>query len=283
MTVETSQAADNLFAQTPETKTWQGARGDREVIERIDQTLDLIAEATSAAIGLYPVDHFDVSIIIPVFNQRHRLPLVLERIAQVMPVTTEAIVVDDGSTDGTSEWLAQLPPRNNLKIIQRRRHHGTGSAIRVGIRHSGGRVISIQDANLDSDPADLLRVIWPVIDGDAEVVYGSRYLAAHEEPSIVERISNWLLTSACNTVTGLGLTDMESCHRAFDGDLLRSISLQERGQGFDSEITAKIANRNARMIEVPTYCHTLGTPTSNKHSWRDRFHALQCLWNYRRG
>lgn len=282
MTVETSQAADTLFAKSSKTKTWQDTRGDQEVIDRIDQTLDLIADATNVAIGLCPVDHFDVSVIIPVFNQRDRLPLLLERIAQVMPVTTEAIVIDDGSTDGTSEWLSQLPPRDNLRIVLRRHHHGTGSAIRVGIRHCSGRVITIQDANQTSDPADLLRVIWPVLDGDAEVVYGSRYLVAHEAPSALERISNTLIMSASNAVTGLGLTDAETCHRAFEGDLLRSVSLQERGCGFEAEITAKIANRNVRMIEVPTSHHAFGAPDVKKMSWRERLDAIKCLWTYRR-
>lgn len=283
MTSDSSQATDSLFAQTSNDRLWEPQQNDNEVIQRIEQTLDLIAEATAAAIGVRPVDQYDVTIIVPVYNERETLPQVLERIEQVMPTATETIVVDDGSTDGTSEWLAELPKRDNLNIIRRRSNHGKGSAVRLAIRHSRGGVIAIQDADLEYDPANLLRVIWPILEGDAEVVYGSRYLNKSTDPSLVHRLGNWFLTFCSNTLTGLQLTDMETCHKAFDGDLLRSIPLHECRFGFEPEITAKVAKRAARIIEVPTGYQCRGYDEGKKIGWRDAFAALACMCKYRKG
>jgi glycosyltransferase involved in cell wall biosynthesis len=283
MTVDSSQATDSLFAENSGDQQWKPQQNDNEVIERIEQTLDLIAEATSAAIGVRPVDQFDLTIIVPVYNERETLPQVLERIDQVMPTATEIIVVDDGSTDGTSEWLAELPHRDKLNIIRRRSNHGKGSAVRLAIRHSRGGVIAIQDADLEYDPADLLRVIWPILEGDAEVVYGSRYLKKGTDPSFIHRLGNWFLTFCSNSFTGLQLTDMETCHKAFDGDLLRSISLRECRFGFEPEITAKIAKRGARIMEVPTRYQCRGYDEGKKIGWRDAVAALACMCKYRKG
>jgi glycosyltransferase involved in cell wall biosynthesis len=281
MNTPSSQATDKLLANSRAAKAWQPERDDNGVVQRIDQTLDLIAEATSVAAGRGELDPYDVTVIVPVYNERETLPSVLERIDDVMPPATEVIVVDDGSIDGTSEWLAQLPPEKGRRIIRRRGNHGKGSAVRLAIRHSRGRVIAIQDADLEYDPVDLLRVIWPILDGDADVVYGSRYLGHTSDPSILHRLGNRMLTLASNATTGLRLTDMETCHKAFDGDLLRSIPLRECRFGFEPEITAKIANRDARVIEVPTSYRSRGYDEGKKIGWRDALAAVGCMWAYR--
>ena len=223
--------ADPPSTQQPSTQqpttqqpTTPGVSTD-QVIDRIDETLDLIADATSAALGVRPIDHFDLSVIVPVYNERETLPKVLARIEEVMPSACQVVVVDDGSTDGTAEWLRGKQPQQNTKVICRRGNHGKGSAVRLGIRHSLGSVVAIQDADLEYDPADLLRAIWPILDGNADVVYGSRYLDGGSDPSLVHRAGNFLLTRLSNTATGLRLTDMETCHKAFDGDLIRSHQL----------------------------------------------------------
>jgi glycosyltransferase involved in cell wall biosynthesis len=280
MTVDSSHASDSLFAQTPDTHQWRPHHDHNTVIDRIDQTVDLIADANSAA-GMRPFDQIDVTIIVPVYNECKTLPLVLKRIDEVMPAATETIVVDDGSTDGTGEWLDGLAPREDLKIIRRRGNHGKGSAVRLAIRHSRGRVIAIQDADLEYDPADLLRVIWPVLEGDASVVYGSRYIGGSGDPSLVHRLGNWLLTTVSNTLTGLRLTDMETCHKAFDGDLLRSIPLRECRFGFEPEITAKVATRRIKIAEVPTSYHCRSYADGKKIGWRDALDAFACMWKYR--
>ncbi|MCG8653107.1 MAG: glycosyltransferase family 2 protein [Pirellulales bacterium] len=284
MSTEVTEATDVLFADSSDDATWpaEPPTSSQEVIERIDQTLDLIAEATSVAMGVRPIDHFDVTVIVPVFNGRSTLPKVLDRIDEVMPPATQVIVVDDGSADGTSQWLAEQPARESRTIIRRRGSHGKGSAVRLAIRHSVGRVVAIQDADLECDPADLLRVIWPILDGNADVVYGSRYLNG-DDPSMLRRAGNWALTRLSNRITGLRLTDMETCHKAFDGDLLRSLSLRECRWGFEPEVTAKIAAGGAQVLEVPTEYQPRRDKEDKKSGWRDGLAALACMWKYRRG
>jgi hypothetical protein len=136
---------------------------------------------------------------------------------------------------------------------------------------------------LEYDPADLLRVIWPILDGNAEAVFGSRYLESGNDGSLLHRLGNGALTLGSNLVTGLRLTDMETCHKAFDGELLRSISLQERRFGFEPEITAKIAARAERILEVPVGYNSRGYAQGKKISWRDAIAAVACIWKYRRG
>ncbi len=254
-----------------------------DVIRRTEETLDFIAEASIAANNVQPLDHYDLTIIVPVYNERETLPKVLERIDEVMPRSTEVIVVDDGSSDGTSQWLARLAPRANRTIIRRRRNHGKGSAVRLAIRHSRGGVVAIQDADLEYDPATLLRVVWPILDGNADVVYGSRYLDGCSDPSWLHRFGNWTLTKLSNLMTGLRLTDMETCHKAFEGEMLRGISLKECRFGFEPEITAKIAARDVRVLEVPTHYDSRGYDEGKKIGWKDAVSALACMWIYRKG
>ncbi|WP_230778840.1 glycosyltransferase family 2 protein [Roseiconus lacunae] len=238
----------------------------------VDQRLDQIDRSDYA---------FDVSLIIPVFNERQTLPDVLARIDEVMPESTETIIVDDASTDGTSVWLASLPERPNRKIVRRVRNHGKGSAVRLGIRHSRGRVVAIQDADSEYDPKDLLTVIEPVLRGDAEVVYGSRYLEDIEDPSLLHRLGNWALTVTSNCMTGQSLTDMETCHKAFRGDLVRSIAIRECRFGFEPEITSKVAARGVQISEVPTGYNYRSYDEGKKITWRDGLAAFACMWRYR--
>lgn len=252
-----------------------------QLTDQIDQTLDLIAAANSAASGARPVEHYAISIIVPVYNECGTVLNVLQRIRQVMPTETEVIVVDDSSTDGTGDWLRTLPRHDGLKIIHRRANHGKGSAVRLGIRHSRGDVVAIQDADLEYDPADLLRVIWPILDGDADVVFGSRYLEPGGDASLIHRLGNGLLTWASNRATGLRLTDMETGHKAFDGELIRSIPLRECRFGVEPEIVAKVAGRTQQILEVPIGYRARGKSAGKKIGWRDGLAAVGCIWKYR--
>lgn len=280
MTTDYSQAADTLFAAETENEEWFPV--EFQVIDSIDKTLELLAEANALDHGVGSTDQIDITIIVPVFNERETLPRVLDRIDEVMPPATEVLIVDDGSTDGTSEWLDELPPRANRHVFRRRANHGKGSAVRMAIRHSQGKVIAIQDADLEYDPVDLLRVVWPILDDAADVVYGSRYLSGQQDPSWLHRLGNRVLTMSSNWMTGLRLTDMETCHKAFDGDLLRSIPLQQTRFGFEPEITAKVAARKARVLEVPTQYVARRPADGKKIGWRDGLAALGCIWKYRR-
>lgn len=275
--------ADQVFGSSDNVNQFATADDHRHIIDGIDETLGLIAEANEIGLGRIAVDHYDVSVIVPVYNERQTLPVVLERIKQVMPPATEVIIVDDGSTDGTRQWLEDLPETAGLTILTRRANHGKGSAVRLGIRHSQGRVVAIQDADTEYEPADLLRVIWPILDGDADVVYGSRYLGDVSDPSMLHRVGNWALTKASNLMTGLQLTDMETCHKAFDGDMIRSMQLRECRFGFEPEVTAKVASAGAIVMEVPTGYQGRSYEEGKKIGWRDAFAALGCMWRYRNG
>lgn len=233
-----------------------------EILQRIDDTLGLIAEANQIACGASPVKQIDVSVIVPVHNCREFIPEVIDRIDEVMPPATETILVDDASVDGSWQYMRGLPARSNRTILRRRRHHGRGSAIRMALRHTRGYVVAIQDADMAYDPADLLGAIWPILEEQAEVVYGSRSMRRGGSYSNnsrgglnnqMRRIVNRCLTTCSNLTTGLHLSDLETGHKVFLGDLIRSLPLTETGSGIDAEITAKVARAASTVMEVPTH------------------------------
>lgn len=252
-----SEERDSFFDQESESLTYQPTidRIDADdIFKRIDETLDLIAEAQTIDREGTPVGQIDISIIIPVRNARDTLPEVLERINEVMPTSCEIIVVDDASTDGSWHYARSFSQRSNFTVLRRQRSHGRGSAIRMALKHTTGRVVAIQDADMAYDPADLLGNIWPVLENQADVVYGSRRLRRDTRRGVglIARLSNRITTFVANRTTGLALSDLESSHKVFRGDLIRSLKLQELDRGFDAEVTAKIARRARVVMEVPT-------------------------------
>jgi glycosyltransferase involved in cell wall biosynthesis len=274
-------AADQVWSDIDAT---EDALADASVERRIDATVDLLDQLLRQYDSADPLNKstvVDLTLIVPVFNEVETLPQVLARIDEVMPVQTEVIIVDDGSTDGTAQWLRDHGAAPNRRIILRRKNHGKGSAVRLAIRHSRGRVVAIQDADLEYDPADLLGVVWPVLEGKSKAVYGSRYLRKTDK-SLVHRSLNKMLTFLSNLTTGQSLTDMETCHKAFEGDLVRSLKLCERRFGLEPEITAKISARGVKIDEVPTRYEPRSYAEGKKITWRDGIAALACLWRYRR-
>lgn len=253
---------------------------DQDVIQRLQENIEQVNAACECN-ALGSAGTFALTVIVPVFNERRTLPKILERINDVMPQETETVVVDDASTDGTAEWLDSLPNRSNRTILLRRRNHGKGSAVRLGIRHSRGRIVAIQDADTEYDPVDLLDVIGPIQSGQASVVYGSRYLNGSDDPSLMHRLGNWGLTAISNCMTGQRLTDMETCHKAFVGDLVRSIPIQECRFGFEPEITGKIADHGVQIAEVPTGYQYRSYEEGKKITRKDGVAALACMWRYR--
>ena len=281
-----SQTSNPTFSQSGATGVDQRStppsqpQGSSDVIGRVEQTLTEIENACRSIDDERTVA-FGLSVIIPVFNERQTLPKILDRIDEVMPEGTQTVVVDDASTDGTAQWLAALPPRVNRTILLRGRNHGKGSAVRMGMRHSRGEIVAIQDADTEYDPIDLLDVIRPIQQGEAEVVYGSRYLGDSDDPSMFHRLGNWALTAISNCMTGQRLTDMETCHKAFRGELVRSIRIKECRFGFEPEITGKIAERGIAIAEVPTGYQYRSYDEGKKITWKDGVAALACMWRYR--
>lgn len=251
-------------------------------VDAAEQALRLIEQAVEAVQGPLTDGIPTLSIVVPVYNERQTLPIVLDRIDRI-EIDKQTVVVDDGSRDGTADWLASLPARRDRVVILRRRNRGKGASLRIGFRHTRGHVVAIQDADLEYDPADLVRVIQPILAGLADVVYGSRYLGpVVQDTSRLHRAGNRLLTGLSNRLTGLHLSDMETCHKAFRGELIRSLPIRENRFGFEPEITARVARSGARLLEVPTRYDSRGYDEGKKIGWRDAAVALWCMARYSR-
>ena len=223
---------------------------------------------------------FKLSVVIPVFNEERTVQRVLSRVA-ALPLPKEIIVVDDASTDGTRELLAQYESAGDLHVIFKPRNEGKGAALRTAFRRASGDVIVVQDADLEYDPRDILPLVKPIIAGQADVVYGSRYMGEQpQDASRVHRLGNRLLTAASNCLTGLALTDMETCYKAFRRDVLRSFEIQQNRFGFEPEVTAKIARRKFRVGEVPIRYAARSYAQGKKIGLGDLFSTLWCIARY---
>jgi glycosyltransferase involved in cell wall biosynthesis len=223
---------------------------------------------------------FKLSIVIPVYNEAATIQRVLANVIAI-PVPKEVIIVDDASTDGTRNFLIQYECARDIHVILKPQNEGKGAALRTGFRRVSGQIVVVQDADLEYDPRDILPLIRPIICGQADVVYGSRFL--NDEPqdrSWVHRLGNWLLTAASNLTTGLAITDMETCYKAFHCDVLKSFEIQQPRFGFEPEVTAKIARRKYRVCEVPIGYSARGYADGKKIGVADLFNALYCIVRY---
>lgn len=226
-----------------------------------------------------------LSIVIPVYNERSLLPTVVERVRAVpLPegLGREIILIDDRSTDGSREWLQDLA-REQPDIIVRfhEANRGKGAALRTGFAEAGGDVIVVQDADLEYDPREYPRLLQPIIDGRADVVFGTRFLGeTHRVLYYWHSVGNWLLTTLSNMLSNLNLTDMECCYKMFRREILEQIVLQEDRFGFEPEVTAKVARLRCRIYEVPVSYSGRTYAEGKKINWKDGFSALRCILRY---
>ena len=220
-----------------------------------------------------------LSVIVPVYNESATIAAVLERLLTIeLPLPREIIAVNDGSKDGTAAALDAAAAMSPLiSVIHHERNGGKGMALRTGLRRTNGSIVAIQDADLELDPAQLAGLVAPVLRGDADAVYGSRFM--HEAPHVplMTRFGNATLTQLTNLLYGSSLTDMETCYKIMRGDLARSLPLVSNRFEIEPEITVQLLKRGARIVELPVTFSPRSKAAGKKIRWRDGWHAVDIL------
>jgi glycosyltransferase involved in cell wall biosynthesis len=222
-----------------------------------------------------------LSVVIPVFNEKYTIAEILRKV-QSTRLASEIILVDDGSTDGTREILQSLDPSPDLTVLYHEKNRGKGAALRSGFQKASGDVILVQDADLEYNPAEYPALLEPIECGQADVVYGSRFLGSKRRVAMFwHMVANQLLTLATNVLYNSILSDMETGYKVFRGDLLRSVRLRSNRFDFEPEITAKVLKRKARLFEVPISFNPREYDQGKKINLRDAFTAIWALVKYR--
>lgn len=224
----------------------------------------------------------NLSVIIPCYNEVNSISKVVQSVQNVIGDEGEIIIVDDGSTDGTRELLQQNKGRLFTNVIFQQRNMGKGAALRAGFAVASKDIVIVQDADFEYNPADYSVMIAPIVEGLADIVYGSRFIGnrPHRVLYFWHRMGNGLLTLVSNLFTNLNLTDMETGYKAFRRDIIQSIDIEENRFGFEPEITAKIARKNYRIYEVGIGYFGRTYADGKKIGWKDGVWAFWCILKY---
>ncbi len=227
-----------------------------------------------------------LSVVIPAYNERHTVENLLNRVARApLPenLELEMVVVDDGSTDGTRDLLRELEKRADppFRLVEHQENRGKGAALRTGFEHATGDIILVQDADLEYNPRDYPVLLQPLLEDEADVVYGSRFLGGpHRVLFFWHYVGNRALTTMSNMFTDLNLSDMETCYKVFRSDVLKRLKLTSNRFGIEPEITAKVAKANVRIYEVPISYHGRTYAEGKKIGWRDGVSAIWAILRY---
>lgn len=230
-------------------------------------------------------DDFLLTVVMPVFNEERTLGAIVDAVL-AEPTPKELVLVDDGSSDRSRELLQELAKREGVRALLHERNLGKGAALRTGFEAARGDVVVVQDADLEYDPQDYRALLDPILSGDADVVYGSRYLVDPDDPgrardAFGHYLGNRFLTFASNLATGLNLTDMETCYKCFRREVLATIRIRSRRFTVEPELTAKIARSGARVWETPIRYRGRAFADGKKIGWRDAVAALWAIARYR--
>lgn len=224
-----------------------------------------------------------LSIVVPVYNEKKSIELVIDKINKVKidNIKKEIIVVDDASTDGTSEILDSKISNKVSKIIHHEKNTGKGGALKTGFKEATGDIVIVQDADLEYNPNEYEALIKPILEGKCDVVYGSRFKKNKELSDYkLNHFANIFLTKLSNLLTRYKLTDMETCYKVFKSEIIKSINIEEKRFGFEPEITAKLAKKKVKLIEVPISYNPRRKDEGKKIGIKDGFRALYCIIKY---
>ncbi len=273
--------ADRDFVQQFQRSLQRGGESRNNAVELLEQ---LLTPAVCKRLGLYRIpDSFLLSVVIPIYNEVHTLRQLVERVREV-PVPMELILVDDGSTDGTRDLLEEFHGQPRTTVLLHPQNRGKGAAIRTGFARANGDVVVIQDADLEYDPSEYPLLLLPIVEDEADVVYGSRFSSrSRRVPRYWHSTINRLITLLSNMKTNLKLTDVETCYKLIRRESLQKIlpSLREEGFGIEIEMTAKLAKlRGIRFYERPIGYAPRSHEEGKKIGFRDGIRALWCIVKY---